>query len=124
MDQDDIPCRNLNTNASIVNISIDGDNGVSPKPIIESPMEHTPPMSINFLPMFVIILPTIGEPKMTATEYMQKMYPITDISMPHCLSSRGRNGTTSEYQLLDNILAATSPTTSHLTIFIKFIVSI
>ena len=65
-----------------------------------------------------------GEPKMDAIGYMQKMNPITDKSVFLCLSSKGSNSTINEYQLFANILAAASPIASHLTIFIKFIVSI
>lgn len=73
IDHDDQPCRNLNKKAKIVNVIIEGANGVSPKPIIDNPIVHNPATKINLLPTLVIILPTIGDPKMTATEYIQKM---------------------------------------------------
>lgn len=96
IDQDDIPCKNLNTNASIVNANREGAYGITPKPIMDRPIENSPVMRIFFLPTLDMQRPIIGDPKITATEYIQKMYPIIDTSTPSSLSSRGRKGTTSE----------------------------
>lgn len=77
-------------------VNIEGARGVAPKPTIDNPIKHNPVIKILFLPIRVMSLPTTGDPRMTATEYIQKMYPIMDTSTPHLSSSNGRKGTTNE----------------------------
>jgi len=91
---------------------VEGDFGVTPNPTMARPMKQSPNTRIFFLPIFVITLPTMGDPIMTATEYIQNIYPMIDTSIPQLFNSSGRKGTTSEYQLLERMFEITSATTS------------
>lgn len=115
MDHEATPCQNLKKNASSMKIMVELTNGIVPNPIIAIPMKDKPNMSIFLRPKVVIIFPIIGDPIITATEYIQNMYPIVETPISHFLSSRGRNGTTREYQLFDRMFDTISQATSHLT---------
>jgi len=74
----------------------EGEYGIVPNPIIDHPIKHNPKIRIFFLPLLVMRRPTIGDPMITATEYIQKMYPIVDTEIPLVSNSKGRKGTTKE----------------------------
>ena len=116
IEQEEHPWVNLKKNMNVVKTATFGAKLVTPNPIMDIPMLNNPIMSMFLRPMTDISFPTIGDPIMIAIEYMEKMYPIIEMSKPHFFSSRGKNGTTREYQLFESMLTATRHTTSQFII--------
>ena len=107
MEHEAAPCQYLKKNTKIVDMVLLGDRSQAPNPIIEVLIKQSPKTRISFLLILVNKFPIIGEIVIVAKEFMQNIHPINDISISHSLSFKGKNGTTSEFQLLASIFADT-----------------
>ena len=63
-----------------------------PKTTNDVPMRHIPDIIKVLLPTIEISFPTIGLQNITATEYIENIYPMNYLSIFFLSNSNGKNG--------------------------------